>query len=147
MKNSKYASKVRRLNKALNESNAAYDAFFKSALDKYGVASPDELEGDKKKEFFDYVDKNWDATGQVSEDTLAGWIAIFNGKKLEIRKGQDAKDLWGAKEYAIKKLNVPKSKQGLLAVEPAYESIQREDGHSEEDELREMIRRELRKMM
>ena len=35
--------------------------FFNSALDKFGVSSPKELSGDKEKEFYDYVDKNWDA--------------------------------------------------------------------------------------
>ena len=50
----------------------------------------------------------------------AGWIAIFNGKKLEIKKSE-AKDLWGAKQLAIKKLKVPKSKQGLLAIDVAYD--------------------------
>ena len=38
-----------------------YQKFFNTALDKFKVSSPDELEGDKKKEFFDYVDKNWKA--------------------------------------------------------------------------------------
>jgi hypothetical protein len=28
-------------------------------LEKFGVSSPAELEGDKKKEFFDAVDKGW----------------------------------------------------------------------------------------
>ena len=37
----------------------AYQKFFNSALKKFGVKSPAELKGDKKKEFFDYVDKNW----------------------------------------------------------------------------------------
>ena len=37
----------------------AYQKFFNSALKKFGVSSPAELEGDKKKEFFNYVDKNW----------------------------------------------------------------------------------------
>lgn len=36
-----------------------YDAFFRKALKKFGVSEPDELEGDKEKEFYDYVDKNW----------------------------------------------------------------------------------------
>lgn len=36
-----------------------YKKFFKSALEKYGVTEPDQLEGDKKKDFFNYVDKNW----------------------------------------------------------------------------------------
>ena len=38
-----------------------YEKFFNSALKKFGVSSPDELEGEKKKEFFDYIDKNWKA--------------------------------------------------------------------------------------
>ena len=36
-----------------------YQEFFKAALEKWGVSSPDELDDDKKKEFFDYIDKNW----------------------------------------------------------------------------------------
>ena len=39
----------------------AYKKVFDAALKKYGVKSPAELEGDKKKEFFDYVDANYDA--------------------------------------------------------------------------------------
>ena len=38
-----------------------YQKFFNAALKKFGVKSPAELEGEKKKEFFDYVDKNYDA--------------------------------------------------------------------------------------
>lgn len=51
---------------------------------------------------------------------FAGWIAMFNGKKLEIKKGE-AKDLWSAKKLAIQKLKVPKSKVGLLSVKPAVD--------------------------
>jgi hypothetical protein len=36
-----------------------YQDFFKAALEKWGVSSPDELDDEKKKEFFDYIDKNW----------------------------------------------------------------------------------------
>lgn len=51
---------------------------------------------------------------------VAGWIAMFNGKKMEIQKSE-ADGIYGAKQLAIKKWNIPKSKQGLLAVEPAYD--------------------------
>lgn len=44
-----------------------YDEFFKKALDKFGVDSPEDLEGKKKKEFFDYVDKNWKADNELPE--------------------------------------------------------------------------------
>ena len=45
----------------LSAKQKKYQAFFNKALKKFGVKSPDELEGDKKKEFFDYVDKNYEA--------------------------------------------------------------------------------------
>ena len=41
-----------------------YKAFFAKALKKFGVDSPAELKGDKKKEFFDYVDKNYEADNE-----------------------------------------------------------------------------------
>jgi len=39
----------------------SYQEFFQKALDKYGVESPSKLDQDKKVEFYDYIDKNWDA--------------------------------------------------------------------------------------
>ena len=44
-----------------SEKQKKYKAFFTKALKKFGVDSPAELEGDKKKEFFDYIDKNYEA--------------------------------------------------------------------------------------
>jgi len=41
-----------------------YQKFFQAALKKFGVKSPAELEGDKKKEFFNYVDKNYEADNE-----------------------------------------------------------------------------------
>ena len=39
-----------------------YEKFFRSALKKFGVDSPADFKDDaKKKEFFNYVDKNYDA--------------------------------------------------------------------------------------
>lgn len=52
-------------------------------------------------------------------DEADGWIAMYNGKKLEITK-DDAKDLYGAKIHAARQLKVPKGKMGLLAIKPAY---------------------------
>ena len=51
---------------------------------------------------------------------FAGWVAIdHKGKRLEIKKSE-AKDLYNAKLLAIKKLKVPKSKESMLAIKPAY---------------------------
>ena len=47
-----------------SEKQKKYQAFFNKALKKFGVDSPSELEGDKKKEFFDYVDKNYEADNE-----------------------------------------------------------------------------------
>ena len=36
-----------------------YQKFFNAALKKYDVSSPDDLDDEKKKEFYNYVDANW----------------------------------------------------------------------------------------
>jgi len=48
-----------------SEKQKKYQAFFDKALKKFGVKSPAELEGDKKKEFFDYVDKNYEGDNEA----------------------------------------------------------------------------------
>ena len=50
------------------EDKERYQKFFKSALKKFGVTSPGELEGEKKKEFFNYVDKNYEADNETDKD-------------------------------------------------------------------------------
>jgi len=45
----------------MSKKQAAYKKVFDMALKKFGVKSPAELEGDKKKEFFDFVDSKYDA--------------------------------------------------------------------------------------
>ena len=42
-----------------------YQKFFNAALKKYGVSSPDDLDDEKKKEFFNYVDKNWSGDSEA----------------------------------------------------------------------------------
>ena len=44
-----------------------YKKFFQAALKKFGVTSPAELKGDKEKEFYDYIDKNWDGKDEKNE--------------------------------------------------------------------------------
>ena len=42
-----------------------YEEFFQSAMKKFGIKSPDELGSDeKKKKFFNYVDKNYKAKAE-----------------------------------------------------------------------------------
>lgn len=48
----------------ITEEDTKYAKFFKGALKKFGVSTPAEL-GDKKKEFFNYVDKNYSAENET----------------------------------------------------------------------------------
>ena len=48
----------------ITEEDTKYAKFFKGALKKFGVSTPTEL-GDKKKEFFNYVDKNYAAENET----------------------------------------------------------------------------------
>ena len=62
----------------------AYQKFFNAALKKFGVSSPDELEGEKKKEFFDYVDKNWKGDHEEVETKLDGRRTNFREKMRKL---------------------------------------------------------------
>jgi len=74
-----------------------YKKVFNAALKKFGVKSPGELEGDKKKEFFDYVDAAYDAgenEGDVDENllgTIKKAVGKAVGKKPE-RKNDGSDD-------------------------------------------------------
>ena len=41
-----------------------YEEFFQKAMKKFGISSPDELDDDEKKKFFNYVDKNYSAKNE-----------------------------------------------------------------------------------
>ena len=59
------------------------------------------------------------------DEKFAGWIAFYNKEKLEIKPKKGVIDsLYDAKQAAIKHFKVPKSKQGLLAIEPAHEEVE-----------------------
>jgi len=45
----------------------AYQKFFNTMLKKFGVKSAAELEGDKKKEFFDAIDAGWEGDNEEPE--------------------------------------------------------------------------------
>ena len=56
-----------KIEKEESDKQKKYQAFFAKALKKFGVKSPAELEGEKKKEFFDYVDANYEADNETDE--------------------------------------------------------------------------------
>ena len=89
----------------------AYQKFFNSALKKFGVKSPAELEGDKKKEFYDYVDKNWtgdheEAFEFAKESKVSSVLdTVKNMWRMDekVKKEDDDKEIKGDKTLTGKK--------------------------------------------
>jgi len=95
-------------------------------LDPVGKEDGD-IDNDGDKDSSDkYLAKRRKAIGKAMKEEFAGWIAMYGGKKVEIKKSE-AKDLYGAKMKAAQKLKVPKSKMGLLAIKPAHNESVEED--------------------
>jgi|AntRauTorcE11897_2_1112592.scaffolds.fasta_scaffold77209_2 hypothetical protein len=73
----------------------AYEKFYKKALKKFEVENADDLSKEKKKEFYDYIDKNWKADDEkVNEgrNTLPNRMV-----KDYINEGKYAKE-WGKRK-------------------------------------------------
>ena len=75
--------------KKVIESSAEYKKFFDATLKKFGVTSPDELSDEKKKEFFDYIDKNYNSDDEKGKD---GKVEGY-GKKKAVKEAKNAKFL------------------------------------------------------
>lgn len=89
-----------------SEKQKKYQAFFNKALKKFGVKSPSELDDEKKKEFFDYVDANYEADNETDEnvkeeveqvDEILGFAKKIKdkltGKKPEPKKTRNPVDM------------------------------------------------------
>jgi hypothetical protein len=83
----------------------AYQKFFKATMKKFGIKSPGELSGDKEKEFYDYIDKNWKGDNEKAESAEdgAGDHAEVgkSGKKMKIKVDpeiEEAKSFFNEKE-------------------------------------------------
>ena len=84
-----------------------YEEFFKTAMDKFGISSPDELDDEKKKDFFNYVDKNYKAKSE-GRMTEGKWAVTVDGIGKVI---VDAQGKGQAKTIVAKSL-----KKGLKAI-------------------------------
>jgi len=84
--------------KKVIESSAEYKKFFDATLKKFGVTSPDELSNEKKKEFFDYIDKNYNSDDEKGKD---GKVEGYGKKKIK-----EEGPCWeGYKQVGVKKKN------------------------------------------
>lgn len=88
---SKMNTKTESIVKRLKE-DTEYQKFFKSAMDKFGVKSPKELSDKKKKEFFNYVDKNYKAKseGKITE----AYFPAHGEDSTELKKAKAALANW-----------------------------------------------------
>ena len=70
---------------ALSEDDkAAYQKFFNKAMKKFGISSPSELSGEKEKEFYDYIDKNWKADHEEEVDIHKSYK--IDGRRTNFRE-------------------------------------------------------------
>ena len=91
----------------IKESKDEYEKFFNSALKKFGVDSPADLDGEKKKEFFNYVDKNYKGDHEESVD-----LEEVNAKVI-MDKDQDNRDLQNLlKKHKLKIKTLQKNVNG-----------------------------------
>lgn len=62
----KYTKLKELVSQIVEEEQTKYQMFFNKALEKFGVNSPADFTSDeKKKEFFDYVDANYEAENET----------------------------------------------------------------------------------
>jgi hypothetical protein len=97
-----------------SEKQKKYQAFFKKALKKFGAKSPAELDDEKKKEFFDYIDKNWKGEDEKKESVKE---ASVEGSK-EFDAVVDAAE---GVEQRLKALTMAIEKRVMVSVDDAWE--------------------------
>lgn len=87
----------------------AYQKFFNTLLKKFGVASPAELEGDKKKKFYDALDAGWEGDNEKPEagdkkesvDEAVSVDCRTKGYKEAIKRNLIAKEKREAKKIKL----------------------------------------------
>ena len=89
-----------------------YQKFFQSALKKFGVDSPADLDGEKKKEFFNYIDKNYKGDHEESVDLEEADIKVMMDKDVSNRDFQKL-----MKKYKLKVKETGDYNQGYAEVE------------------------------
>lgn len=108
--------KTRSLTESLEKLYEAYEVETDDELD--AIMDDDTLSDEEKEAEIGRVLGKHDKLNEGN--SCDGWIAFYNGKKLEIPKSDIDGGIYEAKQKAIKELKVPKSKIGLLSIKPAY---------------------------
>jgi hypothetical protein len=98
------AHAMNKVKSKMAEDKERYQKFFKAALKKFGVTSPGELEGEKKKEFFNYVDKNYEADNETDKDESVKESTIAEAQIRTSFEADEMKNVGGDK--AAKKMGI-----------------------------------------
>jgi len=110
--------------KKVIESSAEYKKFFDSVLKKFNVTSPEELDGEKKKEFFDYIDANWNGEDEKGKDGKKEETEEEVKKKSEVNEEIVLMDLKPSNYTKLKKeLEKIEKKVGFSTMEDGDTSL------------------------
>ena len=104
----------------------AYKKFFDSALKKFKVGSPSELDDDQKKKFYDYIDKNWTSDAEKA------------GKDEEVQKEETELD-------EVDEGSISKAAKKAFVKRVSGESVDEKEMSDAQMEKREEIVKELKK--
>lgn len=130
------------LNEELSDKQKKYQEFFKKALEKFGVGSPDELDTEKKKELFNYVDSNWKGAGEVKEglvDKIKDQLANLKKKKQDGNSEMDDATIMKLASLLQKKGQLAqKAEQHMQAAQQAGEDGDDEREDDEQDKWQEV---------
>ena len=111
-----HGGQAKELKKALKSEASGdkekYEKFFKAALKKFGADSPADLDGEKKKEFFNYIDKNYKGDHEESVDLEEEDIKIIMDKDVSNRDFQKL-----MKKFKLKVKETGEYNQGYAEVE------------------------------
>ena len=132
-----------------------YKKFFNAAMKKFGVSSPAELKGDKEKEFYNYIDKNWKgdheegleenaavelqkkvAKGGMDKQMFQKSVDLLKSKKYdELKKHLKASDT-EPREYVMSLIakKEPATFKKMYGNQTGYMSLMKPKGLKEEDD-------------
>ena len=90
-----------------------YEEFFQAAMKKFGISSPDELDDDKKKEFFNYVDDNYSAKNEGEAENKKAQILRKQLEPLRLKIAQIENEPFGDRKTRGLRMKRDKIKQQI----------------------------------
>ena len=98
-------------------SKEEYEKFFNAALKKFDAKSPADMDDEKKKKFFDYVDKNWKGEGEKKESVVSEKIEYVEYKFKNKAQAKAAAKFFDGQQLIDLDVNDDGASEGLLSVD------------------------------